>query len=157
LESIEVSESKSMLKLMIVGISAVLLVAAAPGGADESTARDAGPSTKVVQPPAGNDLPPEVADRIAKSKEASQKLRMERWDANEDGVLSESELAAEKQQKKKRLAASNERRKASYEETQRRLKKYDVDGDGRLSDEERAVVRAASKSAASKKDEAPSD
>lgn len=146
-----------MLKLTIVGISAVLLVAAAPGRADEPVARDAGPSTKVVQPSAGNNLPPEAANRIAKSKKASQKRRMERWDANEDGVLSESELAAEKQQQKKRLAAVNERRKARYKETQRRLKKVDADGDGRLSDEERAAVRAASKRAASKKDEAPSD
>ena len=141
-----------MLKQTIFGISAVLLVAAAPGRADELGARDAGPSAKVVQPAAGNEMPPEVAKRIAESKEAAREQRMERWDADEDGVLSESELAAEKQQQKRQLAASNERRKARSEAAQRRLKKHDADGDGRLSDEERAVARAASK-----QDEAPSD
>ena len=140
-----------MLKQTIFGISAVLLVAAAPGRADEPVAHDAGPGAKVVQPTAGNEWSPEVAKRIAESKEAARKQRMERWDADEDGVLSESELAAERQQRKKQLAASNERRKARYEATQRRLKKHDADGDGHLSDEERAVTRAA------KEDEAPSD
>ena len=118
-----------MLKQMIFAISAVLLVAAAPGRAEEPDARDAGPSAKVVQPTAGNELPAEVAQRIAVSKEASEKKRMERWDADEDGVLSASELAAEKQQQKKQLAASNERRKARAKETQRRSKQDEAPSD----------------------------
>ena len=68
------------------------------------------------------------------SPEARQK-RLERFDADGDGVLSDDEKSAAR-------AAMKERR---ADKRQKMLERFDADGDGQISDEEREAARQARK------------
>ena len=84
------------------------------------------------------------------TKEGSQpnpegmKRLLERFDANKDGKLDETERAAAKAEWEKRRAqgqSSTERGPMPEKLRQEMLKRFDRDGDGKLSDAERAAAK----------------
>ncbi len=126
----------SLLALLLVGgISSQLLAEELPSGTDvfENSSN------------AGSPLPPEHFDGQNIPPEAREHFKqkmLEKFDADGDGQLSDSEKQTARQQfeeKKAQMREEFEKRKTEI------LGKYDADGDGKLSEQERENFKADKK------------
>lgn len=81
------------------------------------------------------------------AQSSRQQMRMERFDVNKDGELSDTERDAMREKMKSRKSKgrkdSKGRNGLSEEKKAELIKKYDVDGDGVLSKTERTAMHAA--------------
>ena len=83
---------------------------------------------------------PDDSDQVAGRQAGFRQRLLERFDSNEDGVLSDEERAAVPRRAKKRA-----RHRGRFGRRGLALKTFDSDGDGTLNNEERSNARAARK------------